>query len=57
MLNELEGPKFSPPSSHSGTVSLEKDKYLTLTPNLSRTRASRESQCTLDTLPIVDHSS
>ena len=31
---------------HSGTVSLEKDKYLTPAPNLRRTRASNESQCT-----------
>ena len=31
---------------HSGTVSLDKDKYLTLPPNRRRTRASHESQCT-----------
>ena len=31
---------------HSGTVSLDKDKYLTLAPNLRRTRASHESQYT-----------
>ena len=31
---------------HSGTVSLDKDKYLTPEPNLRRTRASHESQCT-----------
>ena len=31
---------------HSGTVSLDKDEYLTPAPNLSRTRASNESQCT-----------
>ena len=29
---------------HSGTVSLNKDKYLTQAPNLRRTRASHESQ-------------
>ena len=29
---------------HSGTVDLDKDKYLTLAPNLRRTRASHESQ-------------
>ena len=31
---------------HSGTVSLDKDKYLNPTPNLQRTRASHDSQCT-----------
>ena len=31
---------------HSGTVSLDKDKYLTPAPNLRRTRASYESQYT-----------
>ena len=31
---------------HSGTVSLDKDKYLTLAPNSRRTRASHESQYT-----------
>ena len=31
---------------HSGTVSLDKDKYLTPAPNLRRTRASHESQYT-----------
>ena len=31
---------------HSGTVSLDKDKYLTPAPNLRRTRASNESQYT-----------
>ena len=29
---------------HSGTVSLDKDKYLTPAPNLRRTRASHESE-------------
>ena len=29
---------------HSGTVSLDKDKYLTPAPNLQRTRASHDSQ-------------
>ena len=32
---------------HSGTVDLDKDKYLTPAPNLRRTRASHESQYTL----------
>ena len=31
---------------HSGTVSFDKDKYLTQAPNLSRTRASHNSQYT-----------
>ena len=31
---------------HSGTVSLDKDKYLTPAPNLRRTKASHESQYT-----------
>ena len=31
---------------HSGTVDLDKDKYLTPAPNLRRTRASHESQYT-----------
>ena len=31
---------------HSGTVSLDKDKYLTPAPNIRRTRASHESQYT-----------
>ena len=31
---------------HSGTVDLDKDKYLTLAPNLRRTRASHELQYT-----------
>ena len=31
---------------HSGTVSLDKDKYLTPAPNLQRTRASHDSQYT-----------
>ena len=32
---------------HSGTVSLDIDKYLTPTPNLRRRRASHESQYTI----------
>ena len=32
---------------HSGTVSLDKDKYLTPAPNLQRTRASHDSQYTI----------
>ena len=32
--------------THSGTVSLDKDKYLTPVPNLGKTRASQESQYT-----------
>ena len=54
MLDELEWPSLETrrePSSltffykiHSGTVSLDKDKYLTLAPTLRRTRASHESQ-------------
>ena len=54
MLDELEWPSVEnrrEPSSltffykiHSGTVSLDKDKYLTPAPNLRRTRASHESQ-------------
>ena len=31
---------------HSGTISLDNDKYLTPAPNLKRTRASHESQNT-----------
>ena len=31
---------------HSGTVSLDKDKYLTPAPNIRNTRASHESQYT-----------
>ena len=31
---------------HSGTMSLDKDKYLTPAPNLRRTRASHESHYT-----------
>ena len=31
---------------HSGTVSLDKDKYLTQAPNIRSTRASHESQYT-----------
>ena len=56
MLDELEWPSLETPREqpaltffckiHSGTVSLDKDKYLTPAPNLRRTRASHESQCT-----------
>ena len=56
MLDELEWPSLETRREqssltffykiHSGTVSLDKDKYLTLAPNLKRTRASHESQYT-----------
>ena len=56
MLGELEWPSLETcreQSSltffykiHSGTVSLDKEKYLTPAPNLRRTRASHESQNT-----------
>ena len=56
MLDELEWPSLEPRRErssliffykiHSGTVSLDKDKYLTPAPNLRRTRASHESQYT-----------
>ena len=56
MLDELEWPSLETcreQSSltsfykiHSGTVSLDKDKYLTPAPKLRRTRASHESQYT-----------
>ena len=56
MLNELEWPSMETRREqssltffykiHSGTVSLDKDKYLTPAPNLRRTRASHESQYT-----------
>ena len=56
MLDELEWPSLETRREqssliffykiHSGTVSLDKDKYLTPAPNLRRTRASHESQCT-----------
>ena len=56
MLNELEWPSLETRREqssltffyniHSGTVSLDKDKYLTLTPSLRRTRAPHESQYT-----------
>ena len=44
MLDELEWPSLD--KIHSGTVSLDKDKYLTPAPNLHRTRASHDLQCT-----------
>ena len=54
MLDELEWPSLETRREqsslaffykiHSGTVSLDKDKYLTPTPNLRRTKASHESQ-------------
>ena len=56
MLDELEWPSLETHRRqsflnffykiHSGTVSLDKDKYLTLAPNVRRTRASHESQYT-----------
>ena len=55
MLDELEWPSMETRREssltffykiHSGTVTLDKDKYLTPAPNLRRTRASHESQCT-----------
>ena len=56
MLDELEWPSLESRRErssltffykiHSGTVSLDKDKYLTPAPNLRRTRASHESQYT-----------
>ena len=56
MLDELEWPSLEARREqssltffykmHSGTVSLDKDKYLTPAPNLRRTRASHESQYT-----------
>ena len=56
MLDELEWPSLETRREqssltffykiHSGTVSLDKDKYLTPAPNLKRTRASHESQYT-----------
>ena len=56
MLDELEWPSMEARREqssltciykiHSGTVSLDKDKYLTLAPNLRRTRTSHESQYT-----------
>ena len=56
MLDELEWPSLETRREqssltffykiHSGTVSLDKDKYLTTAPNLRRTRASHESQYT-----------
>ena len=56
MLDELEWPSLEARREkssltffykiHSGTVSLDKDKYLTPAPNIRRTMASHESQCT-----------
>ena len=56
MLDDLEWPSLETRRQqssltffykiHSGTVSLDKDKYLTPAPNLRRTRASHESQYT-----------
>ena len=56
MLDELEWPSLEARREqssltffykiHSGTVSLDKDKYLTPAPNLQRTRASHDSQYT-----------
>ena len=63
MLDELEWPSLESRRErssltffykiHSGTVSLDKDKYLTPAPNLRHTRASHESHNTQDHLPIV----
>ena len=54
MLDELEWPSREARSEnssltffykiHSGTVSLDKDKYLTPAPNLQRTSASHDAQ-------------
>ena len=54
MLDDLEWPSLETRREqssltffykiHSGTVSLDKDKYLTPAPNLRRTRASHESE-------------
>ena len=54
LLDELEWPSLETRREqsslsffyniHSGTVSLDKDKYLTPAPNLRKTRASHESQ-------------
>ena len=56
MLDELEWPSLQAHREqssltffykiHSGTVSLDKEKYLTPAPNLKRTRASHDSQYT-----------
>ena len=56
MLDELEWPSLEARREqssltffykiHSGTVSLDKDKYLTPASNLQRTRASHDSQYT-----------
>ena len=56
MLDELERPSLEDRREqsslalfykiHSGTVSLDKDKYLTPAPNISSTRASHEFQYT-----------
>ena len=56
MLDDLEWPSLETRREqssltffykiHSGTVDLDKDKYLTPAPNLRRTRASHESQNT-----------
>ena len=64
MLDELEWPSLETQKEqssltffckiHSGTVSLEKNQYLTPAPNLRRTRVSHYSQYTnLDILLIV----
>ena len=56
MLDELEWPSLEARreqsfltffyKTHSGTVSLDKDKYMTPAPNIRNTRASHESQYT-----------
>ena len=63
MLDELEWPSLEARREqssltffykiHYGTVSLDKDKYLTPAPNLQRTRAYLITYSTLDILPIV----
>ena len=63
MLDELEWPFLETRREqssltffykiHSGTVSLDKDKYLTPAPNLRRTRASHESQYTRYVLIVM----
>ena len=64
MLDELEWPTLEARKEqssltfffkiHSGTVALDKDKYLTPAPNIRRTRASHESQYTRYTLAYSD---
>ena len=62
VLDELESISGGPQGAillnlfykiHSGTVCLEKDKYLTPAPKLIRTRTSYDSPYTLGIFPIV----